>query len=466
MTLRHLLFRELFHRRWSFLLALLSVIVAVGCLVWQLTLLRLHDAATDEMVAAREQQTRKRVEELERDIAAQAARFEAETKQRLARLEDDYRKIMKNLGFNVLILPDKQDLSELHTKGHGSTTMPEEYVEKLAKSRIMTVNHLLPTVQQMIEWPEQKRTIFLVGTRGEVPILHADPKKPILEHVPRGQVVVGYELHQNLKLKKGDKLRFQGQELQVAKLHPKRGTRDDISLWINLGQAQEILNLKGQLHAILALECNCEADRLDKVKAEIQGILPDTQVVELHTQALARAEARSRAAREAQEARQAAAAKAALTRARVNAEARQAVAEVVQTRAALRERQQAFANVFLPLVLLVCIVWLGALTLGNVREREVEVGILRAIGLKQTQVLGLLLGRAVLTGLPGAGLGYGAALAGLLLGGADSSSSAPLFEPWLCIGVLLAAPALAVLVTWLAAILAARQDPAVILQEA
>ena len=59
-----------------------------------------------------------------------------------------------------------------------------------------TINHVLPSLQQKLVWPEQQRTILLVGVRGEV-LLHSAKQKPILDVVPAGTMVVGYELHQS-----------------------------------------------------------------------------------------------------------------------------------------------------------------------------------------------------------------------------------------------------------------------------
>ena len=84
-------------------------------------------------------------------------------------------------------------------------------------------------------------------------------------------------------------------------MQPQRGNQDDITLWINLREAQQILGKEGRINAIQALECNCAADRLGQIRDDIGRVLPDTQVIEFSSQALARAEARNRAAAEAHE---------------------------------------------------------------------------------------------------------------------------------------------------------------------
>src|SRR5262245_5257400 len=234
MSLWRLVTREILYRKLNFALALLSVLTAVGCLVAALTLLRRHDLQTEQLVAQKEAETAARMQEVEESSHERMEAFEKETADKMKRLEDDYRKIMLTLGFNVLILPKDQKLSDLYTDDFASHTMPEDYAERLAKSRVVTINHLLPSLQQKLKWPEEKRAIILIGVRGEIPILHAAEKKSLLQPVPPGAAVVGHELHRNLELKVGDKIKLLGREFKVHQLHPERGNKDDITIWINL----------------------------------------------------------------------------------------------------------------------------------------------------------------------------------------------------------------------------------------
>ena len=135
--------------------------MASACLVVLMALLEAHDANTERILAAKQ----------------------AQANTRLKQMEDDFRKIMKEMGFNVLILPAEDESDELRKSGR---TMPEQYVTRLANSRTITVRHLLPILYQNIVWPETGRSIYLVGTRGEVPLIHRDPKKPIQTAVEPG----------------------------------------------------------------------------------------------------------------------------------------------------------------------------------------------------------------------------------------------------------------------------------------
>jgi putative ABC transport system permease protein len=285
--------------------------------------------------------------------------------------------------------------------------------------------------------------IILVGTRGEVPILYQDKKKPIQDAVPPGKIVLGYWLGQDLK--PADKVVLQGRAFTVHQLHPKRGTQDDITAWINLREAQEMAGKPGLINGMLALGCNCTADRLSIIREEIAKVLPETQVEEFESIARARADARTKTAEEA---------KAALARERAH-------------RANLRAEKESFAAALVPVVLLGACVWLGLLAMSNVRERRGEIGLLRALGFRSGQLLVLFLARAAGVGLCGALLGVVAGvLTSLWFGEAAPSVWETTADHAPLLGLaLVATPAVSALACWLPALLAVRQDPAVVLQQ-
>jgi len=447
MNLWRLVFREIAHRRLNFVLGLVSVSVAVACLVGALTALDAHELSTEEILAATQSAAEERI----------AAR-QAEVERAGAELQDAMRVITKGLGFNIFVLPQDQDPSEFDLDGSFSKTMPEEYVERLSKSKIVTINHLLPQVVRKVEWPERQRTIILTGTRGEVPFSHrSNDKKPLQDQVPPGSMVVGYQLHSQLGLKEGERVTLMGREFTVSKLHSERGTADDSTVWINLREAQELLHLENLVNVIQALECNCAAkDRVGEIRQEISAILPGTQVREVGPPALARAEARNTAKETAEAGLR-----------REQEAAREQMEQKRQERDDLKRQREEFAAVLVPLVIVGCAVWVGLLALANVRQRCGEIGILRAIGLRSRQILAIFLSKALFLGLAGGVVGYAAGFAfALQLSGLSLSdqTSLRLFTPELLVLSLLMAPALSGLASWIPAALAARQDPAVVLQ--
>jgi len=420
MSLWHLVFREIAHRKLNFLLCLCSIAVAAACLTASTTLLRAHDVRTSRIVAAKE----------------------AATKVQMDKLEDDTRKTTIKLGFNVLILPKEQNLADLYASDYATKYMPEEYVTRLASSDVATIQHLLPMLQEKIKWPERERTIILVGTRGEVPKMMGGPKNAMLQPVQPGTIVLGYELHQSLKLKKDDKIDLMGRPFTVAACYEERGTKDDITAWINLKESQQLLGKEGQINGILALECVCAADSLAKVRADIAGVLPDTQVIEFASQTLVRAEARQRAAKAADDSIK---------------------AEIDHGRK-VHDESEGFAAVLVPIVMIACAVWVAFLALANVRERRNEIGILRAIGLRSRQISAAFLGKAFLFGIAGGVIGWAAGY-GIGVVWSRSLPPASLLDIRLLVACVVVSPLLSLLGSWIPAMLAAQQQPADILRE-
>ena len=195
MKISRLVIKEIKNRKQNFLLGLLSVVFAVTSIIGAITMLDIHDIKTNTLITKKENETR----------------------ERLAILQDDYRKITKKLGFNLLILPEEQNLGDLYAEDFADKYMPESYVDSLANSKSVYIRHLLPSLQQKITWNERKRTIILTGIKGEVPFLHKDPKEPILVAVPKGSIILGYELHNSLQIESGDKVILNGKTYIVSK---------------------------------------------------------------------------------------------------------------------------------------------------------------------------------------------------------------------------------------------------------
>ena len=452
MSITRLVLNEIRHRKLNFILALLSVTIAVGCLTGAQTLLRSDEVQTDDLLSA------KKVE-VEKAVAARVETVEKAGKEH----EDFVRKQMLKLGFNILILPEKQDLSELQLNRQLTETMPEEYVDRLAKSTVMTVNHLLPSVVKRvdIEHGKQKLDVVLQGTRGEVPILNRGLKKMLLEAVPPGKAVIGSQVQKKLELEKGDTLTILGENFEVTTINKQVGSIDDVTVWIDLKQAQRLLGMENLINTILALECGCAGDRLAQIRAEVGELLPGTKIIEEEAKALTRAESRLKAKVVAEKALadEKTAGAAALKRAE-------------KTRVDIENRHAGLAGVLVPLVMLGCAVWIGFLAFGNVRQRQSEIGILRAIGLSSKQILALFLSRSLLTGIVGGLIGCGLGLLiGLQFGAGDAApiSVSRLMESaelkTLIILAPILAPVFSAIACWLPAVMAAKQDPATVLQE-
>ena len=432
MNLWQLVCKEIRFRKISFLLGLICVAVAIASLIGSITLLHAHDVRTEQILIERERATR----------------------EEMTRMEDDYRRIMRDLGYNVMIVPAEQSLAALRAQGHPDTYMPYEYAERLGRGHVETLNHLLPVLQKRVRWPERGTEIILSGMPGQIPVYHKSRfltedgsayRNPIMEAVPPGQLILGNSIAADLGLHIGDEVTLMGRTHTIRQINPAEGTTDDIAVWCDLQTAQELLGLEGKINVILALECVCTPDT-GAITLEVQRILPDVQVMEFSSRVKARAQARSRA-----------------EQAHVTAmEAEQ------DHRRQMRSERRLFASILIPVVLAGSAIWIFVLMLGNVRERRFEIGILRALGVRGSTIVAVFLSKAAVMGVVGSLAGYFLGLAvGALWGGVRlfSGDFVGLIRiPTLVIAVLIAT-VLCVLAGWLPAFHAAQQDPAVILSD-
>ena len=244
-----------------------------------------------------------------------------------------------------------------------------------------------------------------------------------------------------------------GKRFDVHKCHTERGNKDDITAWIHLHEAQKLLGRDGQISAILALECICAWADISKVRQEITKFLPETQVIEKGSKAIARAEARMRVAKEIND----------------------SLAREKAFQAELNDGRQRFTSVLVCVVIIGCVVWIGVLTFLNVSARRSEVGILRSMGYRTRQIFGLFLAKAMIVGLTGSVVGFfvGIALAALALGISNDTQigfNEIVFAGggfrYYCLmftGIIWLTPLLAAAAAWIPATIAANEDPAEIL---
>lgn len=427
MKIRQLVVKEILHRKINFILSVLAVIIATSSLICSVMLLRVHDLKTDEIL--REKETALKV--------------------RMDKLKDDTRKSMLKLGFNLVILPKDQNMADWYSEGYSTNYMPESYADKLAASDIIYIRHILPSLQEKIIWPEQNRTIILMGTRGEVPNQHLSPQKPMAQSVPDGTIILGYELHTSLNIKVNDKVDLMGKTFTVKNCYQERGTKDDITAWISLKDAQNLLKKEGLVNAILALKCLCTDDNLPIIRKEVAAILPGTHVIERGSKVVAREEARTQ----------------------VRKEAMLTLEKEKQGREIVGKERKKMVSILIPVILLASALWVAFIGFINVRSRREEIGILRAVGVSSGAIFMLFTWKHILIGILGGISGLVLAGTATLISTASLSTiQAALFGSFnvilkLAFVAVMGATFLTIAAGWIPSMIASGQDPAEILSE-
>jgi len=427
MSLTRLIYREILHRKFAFLIGVLSVAAVVAVVVAMTSVMEVYQLRTDSY--------------LEEQLV--------ETEMVMAENEDTYRKIGKMLSFNLLVLSADQDLNEYLNTGYITEDMPIEYVDSLKYSGINTIQHLLPTIERSAVWPERgDMSVVLAGSSGEVTESHGG-RLPLMQPVAPGTVVLGYRLwsqsDSESQVEVGDVITFQGEEYEVSACNSERGSRDDVTLWLDLGEAQGFVGAEGRIDAILALKCHCVGSDIPNIRREVEEILPDTQVIAFVDRVETRAAARDTATD--------------LTVSTMDSRS----AENEELTKSLAD----FSAWFLPLLIVGACVWIGLLALLNVQQRTGEIGILRAIGFRSGKIHLLILGRLFLIGIIGGLIGY-ALGAGLASHWCAEGETVWLTEivlrPSVILGSCLGAAVLAVIAGMPPSVLAANRDPADVLR--
>ena len=412
---------EIRYRKLNFVMSLFAVVTAAALFTAGPVLVDGYGRQTDDEIAA----------------------MEEETKGELDELADQTRILMRDMGFNLMIVHKDTDMSDFWASDFATKDIPEEYVQRLASDTQLTmVAHLVATLQRRIEWNDRK--VLFVGYLPEATQSHRRKKKPMGYNIEPGTCYLGHELGVGKKV--GETVTIDGHEFKIAQILPEQGSKKDITVAVHLKDAQAVLGAPGKINQIMALGCNCAGSNLASIREQLASVLPDTKVTEFRSMALARAEQRSR----------------------VQEKRGQILNEVKGKREAVQGMMTGLFQVLTPIVVVACAIWVGLLALANVRQRRVEIGVFRAIGKRSATIAGLFLGKAILLGLLGGLLGYflGAWLARMI--GAEAFEIAPdqfrAGTPML-LAVIFGAPLLSAVAAYLPTLVAITQDPAVVLRD-
>jgi ABC-type lipoprotein release transport system permease subunit len=246
--------------------------------------------------------------------------------------------------------------------------------------------------------------------------------------IERGMLYVGYRVAKTLGINEGDTVEIKGKTFKVVECLSESGGVDDIRIQCHLLDAQEILNLPGQISEIRAVDCLCFTPTPDPaaiLREEIGTLLPEAQVFHIKS--------------------------------------------IASARTKTRQMVKKLFAVIVPFVVIACGVWIGVLAIMNVRDRQQEIGIMRALGYGSGRITALFLGKALTIGLVGA-------LAGFLVGtGLALKFGPPIFEltaktmikpeSSLLLYCLVFAPVFAAISSFIPTMIAVTYDPAVTLRE-
>jgi len=344
LNLIQMMLREIRRRRMQFALGALSVLVATAVTGGALGLLDRHDRQTEALLGGKQKELEERILDLHADTA----------------------RAMEHLGFNIVILPAEQQIGDWYADQYAKKTMAESGVQKLRSAGLLTLEQLVPALQQKAVWPETRWTVLIEGNGG--------PEAP-----PPGEVDIGDEIARGLHLKPGDPLVLMGRSFTVRKSIRMQASAEDLKIILPLGTAQELLNQEGRINEIRALQCRGAWQEINRIRTEVQRILPGTQIIEKGSDVL--------------------------TRVTAIRQVEQKGAELIAgEEAARRQMRSTFLRTLglvMPLLLTGCTVWIWMLASDHAARRSAEIGILRAVGFSAGSITALFMLRSALFGLIG-----------------------------------------------------------------
>lgn len=333
-------------------------------------------------------------------------------------------RLMRDLGFNLRIIPMETDETDFWAQGYATETIPHEYVYRFSEQKGLSYRHLLATLQQQIAIDNVPA--MLTGIDSEVSPPDGK-KKPMIFSIDPGTVSLGFHVARKLERNVGDRITIEGEEFRVTQTLTEQGSQEDVRVYAHLSDVQRVLHLEGRVNEIQALECLCRdpnVESIDVLRAELGKLMPEAKVIQLRGIAQA------------------------------------------------RERQRIMAEKYFTFTMYVvvtgCALWIGVLAMLNVRDRRQEIGVMRALGFGMARIGALFIGKALVLGLVGALLGFVAGTVLALRFGPGifevtaSAIEADYAQLW---RVLICAPLFAAICSMIPAAIAVADDPAATLRE-
>lgn len=209
--------------------------------------------------------------------------------------ENETRKIMREQGLNLYIFPKGTNLIDFYSVNN-TETFPDSYVDILANSKTFdAVRHLTGILQ--LKYPEWKdangsvHQIVLFGYKDEAQQIYLSEQETMGFDVKKGTVQLGALVAKNVKSEEAfiiEGVDGKPYSFMVDKrLEEGRGMMDQ-GVSFHLEDLQKLLGMEGLINKIEALGCVCHDGRIKNARSQVQEIFSDLEVTEISSIADAR----------------------------------------------------------------------------------------------------------------------------------------------------------------------------------
>lgn len=312
---------------------------------------------------------------------------------------------MRQLGANILILPEGVTLQNYHAADAHGKSIPEEYVNQIALAQLLGVEELSPKLSVNCELKSEAivltgvlpRTEFYkksawqsanlmmagidasaadagssIGTKhegcggrtcqiptGDKTDLNSYAATRIVHDLPLDAVLVGADLAAAHDIAAGQLIRLMDETFRVEGILPATGTTDDGRVLAHLHRVQELAETGPVVNVIEVMGC-CEDAATDLV-GQLGDLLPDTRVV--------------------------------------------TISQIVDTQVTVNRLMARLSYALFAIVMVIGGASIASIMFANVSERRRELGTMMALGATPLLVSRMILLKASIIGLLGAGIG-------------------------------------------------------------
>ncbi|OGJ87364.1 MAG: hypothetical protein A2268_14520 [Candidatus Raymondbacteria bacterium RifOxyA12_full_50_37] len=274
--------------------------------------------------------------------------------------------LMKNLGQNIVILHEKGDRLDYYTAVKDIPLFDQSVTQKISANKTIAATYYLACLEKRLAL--DSGTEVIISGKKEYKGIYQNPRgaENPFKLVPKGTVRLGSEAALALNAKGKNQITIAGKPFMVDEIMSQSGTINDAKVFMNLEDAQEIFKLPGKINSIEALECLCGIggveSQIKEMEASIQKDHPYLIVIQLKEIALLRYKA--------------------------------------------RKATDDYFYSLLQVAMLFVFLFLTMLGIMEVRERQREIAIMRAVGRPASSIAAIFLTKNIILAIPGSLLGF------------------------------------------------------------
>ncbi len=184
--------------------------------------------------------------------------------------ESQVHELAHKLGKNMLVVPEKTDLSGFYAMDYGDASIPDSYPDRILQSELRTPISLI-----------QSRLYGNVEPNGVPLVLVGEQttrRGRVVDPFSSDRVVLGYTASEKLAVKTQDRLDVNGYRLAVAGVTQTPPDGLDVGVFGPLDLAQDVLDKPEKINAMRLAGCWCRVD-VPKLGTQVEDTLPGTKAI-------------------------------------------------------------------------------------------------------------------------------------------------------------------------------------------